>query len=209
MEEKLSWQGTLISVQPRIRLMRSFDERAHTYLGYTLRVRGDNGNREGDTLVGIGKAAHAKHQFQAGLEVSGKSQPVADPQTEPVDFYKTSGLKLLSGVPTESLIPPPWQGVPPDLPTYRERGHRRLDTRTYNVKCATCIWGCRMAVEIIIDHWKPDKKRYRFEAFCYGPKSCSLYRAGSTRKVPGRGGMTWEEEDWIDQDTLSHRGEDD
>ena len=92
------------------------------------------------------------------------------------------------------------------MDTYRRRGHRRLDTKTYESKCSTCMWGCRMPVEIIVDHWNPSKKKYRFEAFCYGPKSCLLYRAGATRKVPGRDGMTWEEEDWVDEDATSHRG---
>lgn len=68
-----------------------------------------------------------------------------------------------------------------------------------------CIWGCRMPVEIIIDHWNPDRRKYRFETFCYGPKSCRFYRAGPTRKVPGRKGMTWEEEDWVDEEATSHR----
>ena len=36
MAEKLTWQGTLVSVQPRIRLTRSFDERTHSYLGYPV-----------------------------------------------------------------------------------------------------------------------------------------------------------------------------
>jgi len=31
--EKIPWQGVLISVQPQIRLSRSFDQRSHTYLG--------------------------------------------------------------------------------------------------------------------------------------------------------------------------------
>jgi len=63
--------------------------------------------------------------------------------------------------------------------------------------------------EIIVDHWDPSRKQYRFETFCYGPKRCSLYRAGPTRKVPGRKGMWWEEEDWVDEDATSHRGPDD
>lgn len=37
---KISFNGVLTSVQPRIRLTRSFDEPSHTYLGYVLRVRG-------------------------------------------------------------------------------------------------------------------------------------------------------------------------
>ena len=37
---KLSWQGRVLGVQPRIRLLRSFDERTHNYLGYVLRIEG-------------------------------------------------------------------------------------------------------------------------------------------------------------------------
>ena len=98
--------------------------------------------------------------------------------------------------------------IPPDLETYRERGHRRLDARTYNTKCQSCIWGCNMPVEIIIDQWNPSQKRYRFESFCYGPKSCSLYRSGRIRSVPGRKGMVWEEEDWVDEQDTAHRSMD-
>jgi hypothetical protein len=65
-----------------------------------------------------------------------------------------------------------------------------------------------MPVEMIIDQWNPRKRKYRFETFCYGPKSCRFYKAGLTRKVPGPGGMVWEEEDWVDEDAVSHRGMD-
>ncbi len=65
-----------------------------------------------------------------------------------------------------------------------------------------------MAVEMIIDHWKPDLKKYRRETFCYGPKSCKFYKPGPTRKVPGRKGMVWEEADWIDEQEVSHREDD-
>ncbi len=66
-----------------------------------------------------------------------------------------------------------------------------------------------MPVEMIIDQWKPQEKRCRQENFCYGPKSCSFYRPGATRKVPGRQGMAWEEEDWVDEEATAHRGPDD
>jgi len=69
--------------------------------------------------------------------------------------------------------------------------------------------GLPHAGEMIIDHWNPFMKRYRFETFCYGPKSCSFYRAGPKRKVPGRKGMSYTEEDWVDEDATSHRGPDD
>lgn len=65
-----------------------------------------------------------------------------------------------------------------------------------------------MPVTLIIDQWKPDIRRYRFETFCYGPKSCPLYQAGPTRKVPGRRGMAQEEEDWVDADATAQRDAD-
>ncbi|MFH1891883.1 MAG: hypothetical protein ABIK83_04290 [Candidatus Zixiibacteriota bacterium] len=206
--DRVSWKGTLISVQPRIRLMRSFDERSHTYLGYRLRAQGMIGDEEREFSIGIGKAAQAKHQFRFGDVVSGRSLPVEDMQKEPVEFYKTSKLEVVECSVAIRSDQPPWHGVPPDLETYRERGHRRLDSHTCSSKCQSCIWGCRMPVEMIIDQWKPDDKRYRFETFCYGPKSCSLYEAGPTRKVPGRKSMTWEEPDWVDEEAVAHRGMD-
>ena len=181
MDEKATWQGTMVSIQPRIRLTRSFDERSHSYLGYALRIQGTIGDEDREFLVGIGKAAHVKHQFRAGDIVSGKAQPVADEKVEPVEFYKVSGLKLIKRT-SPGAPPPPWLSVPPDLTIYRERGHRRLDVRTYQVKCLHCIWGCRMPVEMIIDQWNPSQRRYRFETFCYGPKSCRC--TGPVR--PGR-----------------------
>lgn len=208
MGEKIVWQGTLVAVQPRIRLTRSFDQRSHSYLGYVLRVDGMVDNQQREFTVGIGKAAHGKHQFRTGDVVSGKAEPAADPQTEPAEFYKASGLKVATKTAGEPPEPPPWLGIAPELEVYRERGHRRLDARTYQSTCSGCIWGCRMAVEMIIDHWNPSQRRYRFETFCYGPKSCPRYKAGPTRKVPGRKGMSWEEEDWVDEDATAHRSDD-
>ena len=65
-----------------------------------------------------------------------------------------------------------------------------------------------MAVEMIIDQWNPSLRRYRTETFCYGPRSCPLYQPGPARKVPGRHGMSYTEEDWIDDKATSHRGPD-
>ena len=204
--EKVLWSGRIISVQPRIRLMRSFDERHHSYLGYVLRVDGTCGEETCEFQIAVGKAAHAKHQFHAGMEVKGMAVPVPDPRLETAGFYRTSAIVVGKEAEVWSAATPPFQGIPPDQETYRSRGHRRLDARTYDSKCLTCIWGCRMPVEMIIDQWNPSKKQYRFETFCYGPKSCSFYRAGATRKVPGRKGMSYTEEDWIDEESASHRG---
>lgn len=207
MDTKLIFNGTIISIQPRIRLTRSFDESSHTYLGYAITLKGELDNARVTFSVGIGKAAHAKHQFKVNDIISGECVPVPDPDTEPVEYYKVSKLKVISQG-TIFNNSSPWELVPPALEVYRERGHRRLAARTYEVFCRSCMWGCRMPVEIIIDNWNPSKKKYRFETFCYGPLNCKLYKAGPNRRVEGRNGMVYVEEDWIDQMAVEHRGED-
>jgi hypothetical protein len=42
---KLSFTGQIISIQPRIRLTRSFDEASHTYLGYAIKIAGTIDNQ--------------------------------------------------------------------------------------------------------------------------------------------------------------------
>jgi hypothetical protein len=58
---KIDWKGDITSVQPRFRLMRSFDERHHTYLGYALRIcgeiDGENGEASGSQRMGRRMAA--------------------------------------------------------------------------------------------------------------------------------------------------------
>ena len=198
----------VVAVQPRIRLTRSFDERSHSYIGYALLVRGEVGGETREFSVGIGPETHAQHGIRIGDAVSGVCEPIADPRLETVEFYKVSGLTVEHGAPEGAPTPPPWHGIPPDQAVYRTRGSRRLDARTYASKCRTCIWGCEMAVEMIIDHWKPSVRRYRAEAFCYGPKSSWLYRPGRNRVVPGRRGMSYLEEDWVDEEETRHRSPD-
>ncbi len=206
--EKIPWSGRLLSVQPRIRLMRSFDQFQHSYLGYVLGIEGVRGGKPGEFQVAVGKGAHEKNKFRVGMELSGLSAPVSDRRLETAEYYKTSGVRIEKEAGDSKDESPPFHGVPLDLPTYRERGHRRLDPRTYSAKCSTCIWGCEMPVEITVDHWNPSEKQFRFETFCYGPKSCTFYRAGRIRTVPGRRGMIYEEEDWVDEQMTEHRGPD-
>lgn len=208
METKIEWQGRVAAIQPRIRLLRSFDERSHSYLGYVLRIQGHLGRENREFIVAVGKAAQVRHQFRFGDDVAGKGEAVADVRLETADLYKVSELKILSRSDQPSPSPPPFLGLPPGLAVYRERGHRRLDPRTYGTKCKTCLWACEMPVEMIVDHWNPTAKKYRRETFCYGPKRCPFYKPGPTRKVPGRKEMSWEEADWVDQEATAHRGMD-
>lgn len=205
---KVSWSGRIVSVQPRIGLTRSFDERYHSYLGYSLFLAGIVDGEARQFSVGVGEGTYQKHQFRVGDEVSGVAMPVADAKQQPVEFYRASKLQVLKRAEQEDAQPPPWHGVAPSLEVYRGRGHRRLSARTYATKCVSCVWGCRMPVTIIVDKWKPNVKRYRFEAFCYGPKSCRFYKPGPVRIVPGRRGTVWAEEDWVDEGQTAHRGPD-
>lgn len=212
--DKLHFKGLITSIQPRIRLTRSFDEASHTYLGYAIKITGTVDNQETISSnqnifsIGIGKAAQAKFNFKVNDIISGECLPVPDPDMEPVDYYKVSKLKVISEGEQGSLSAP-WELVPPDLKVYRERGHRRLAARTYDSKCSSCMWGARMPVEIIVDNWNPrGRRKYRFETFCYGPLSCKLYKAGPNRKVEGRNGMVYVEEDWVDEANVAHRGMD-
>lgn len=101
------------------------------------------------TIVCSGLAsaeAQAKHGFEAGVVAGGECRRVADPQLETVEFYKVSGIEVHERPDAKMLAPGPrWHGAPPDLPTYRERGHRRLAAVTNEKKCTTCLWDCQMA----------------------------------------------------------------
>jgi hypothetical protein len=101
---KIAWSGRIAGVQPRIRLMRSFDERSHSYLGYVLCLKGITGDEPGEFRIAIGKAAQAKHQFRVGMEVSGLAVPVPDPRLETAAYYKKSGLKVLKDVDHACMV---------------------------------------------------------------------------------------------------------
>ena len=85
--DKVSWNGVVKSIQPRIRLIRSFDQRSHNYLGYVLEIEGEVDEAPGILKVAIGKKAHEKHLFRVGQAVSGLSVPVSDPRLETADHY--------------------------------------------------------------------------------------------------------------------------
>lgn len=199
-EEKQSFEGVLKAIQPRIRLNRSFDESWHSYLGYALTIA----EAEGTSLsVGISEKLQEKHQLRVGMVVSGSCRAVEDAKLESVDYYRVTGFKVLDDAGGGPLAQ-----IPPPLCIYRERGSRRLSAKTYDTICNSCIWGCRMAVEIIVDQWKPWIRTYRVETFCYGPKSCKNYRPGPNRRVTGRNGMVYVEEDWVDEMMTQNRTED-
>lgn len=195
---KLSFDGRILFVKARIRLIRSFDQvPTHQYQGYVLQLLGRMDTSELEFRVAVGPAAHKKLQFRIGDRLAGFGVPVPDPELEWADLYRVSGLELLER-PSQGKdeVATAEGGIAPDLPTYRAHGHRRLDRETWEVQCMKCPWGLNMVTEIILDHWNPHKKKFRFETHCYGPRDCPQYNAGKPYRVPGRKqGMVYVDDD--------------
>ena len=202
--DKITWSGRITGIQPRIKLTRSYDERTHSYLGYLLRIAGPVDGKESTFSVGLGPSTFERLRPDVGDDVRGLG--VVAPETETADLYRVSKVEIVKGTAAgHAVSDPPWPGRGPDLREYRRRGHRRLDARRFEGECRDCKWGCRMAVDIILDKWNPRVRKRRFETFCYGPLSCELYRAGRRRTVPWKGGPAWEEPDWLEEEETSHR----
>ena len=150
---KQSFSGTVTAVKARIRLLRSFDQISHSYLGYTLVLDGTlDGTPTEELRIAIGPKAHEKHQFRIGDQVTGLAIPVPDPREEWAAHYKVSQLRVLARGPSEQDVPAnPDGGIAPPLPEYRAHGHLRLDRATCQRNCQQCPLGLVMATEMIID----------------------------------------------------------
>jgi len=74
--DKLAFEGVITSVQPRIRLTRSFDEATHSYLGYAIVLEGTIGEEEREFSIGVARLPSEKHRFRIGDQISGFCRPV-------------------------------------------------------------------------------------------------------------------------------------
>lgn len=104
-DSKIDWDGEVLSVQPCIRLTRSFDQRSHSYLGYVLRIHGMVGGGAREFVVALGKGAHDKHQFRPGDHVSGVGMRILGHRLETADLYTVSKLKVIMGDQTSGAPP--------------------------------------------------------------------------------------------------------
>ena len=89
-----AWSGLVLSIQPRIRPLRSFDQRTHTYLGYVVQLAGSIEDEPRTFAIAIGEAAHARNAIQVGDALSGVGDPVANPRSEVADLYKIRRLTV-------------------------------------------------------------------------------------------------------------------
>ncbi len=94
------------------------------------------------------------------------------------------------------------------METYEWRGCRVLSKSNWSGKCFRCKWAAMANVTIEYDWGKTQK--FRFESFCYGPKSCKLYNKGKSPMVPYKDeGSCPDEHGGFDDICTERRGWDD
>ncbi|ACL18731.1 hypothetical protein [Desulfitobacterium hafniense] len=206
--EKIEWQGTILSVQPRTTVWRyRLDNRTHYHRGYNLFIDGKAKGMKASFSVAISEIQQKKLMFRIGDEAKGTAWTKMYDVSDYADYYRAGGLKITRKAEHAETSPPPYLIEPPDLATYAQRGARMLSAASYRGKCFQCAWATMSAVEIEYN-WGVSKK-YRFESFCYGPKSCKLYKMGKPRAVPYKGDGSTYDEGWMDDLCTENRGWDD
>jgi len=206
--EKIEWSGTILSIQPRTNVWRyKLDNRTHYHNGYNLFLDGEVGGLKVRFSVAISEKQQQKHEFCIGDEVKGTAWTKMYDVSDYADYYRAGGLKVLTRGERSNTKSPPFLIPPPDMETYERRGARMLSRSSYKGKCFQCAWASMSAVEIEYN-WGVSKK-YRFESFCYGPKSCKFYNMGKPRAVPYKDSGTLYDDGWLDDLCTEGRGWDD
>ena len=182
---KVNWQGEIVSIQPKTRIWRYLtDNRTHYHLGYNLFIEGSSSEGKKQYTVAISEKQQLKMLFRIGDVIEGTAWTKQYAEREFADYYRSGSLKILNrSVDNLEISAPPWIMLPPTMQIYEERGARLLSKSLWETKCFKCIWANMANVEIQWDFDK-DVKKYRFETFCYGPRSCKLYKMGRARSVP-------------------------
>jgi len=182
--EKIAWSGVIVSIQPRTRVWRYItDNRTHYHIGFNIFLDGCADGEERSFVVAISEKQQQKGEYRIGDEIEGTAWLKEYPEREFADYYRAGALKRLKKAEQgEAPKAPPYIFSPPDMATYEWRGARMLSKSLWKSKCFKCTWATMSNVEVI---WDFDKKisKYRFESFCYGPKSCKLYKMGKARSV--------------------------
>jgi len=185
MIEKINWSGTILSIQPRTNVWRyRVDNRTHSHTGYNLFLDGVADGLPLQYAVAISEKQQQSIGFRIGDEASGTGWTKKYPQWEYADYYRAGALKRTKPNTSHSdeSKAPPWTGDPPDMATYEWRGCRVLSKACWKGKCFKCKWATMANVTIEYD-WGV-KQKWRFESFCYGPKSCKYYKRGADPMIP-------------------------
>ena len=210
MSEKIEWQGEIIAIQPRTRVWRYLTHnRSHFHIGYNLFINGENSDGKTQFVVATSEKQQHNAGFHIGDVVCGTAWTKLYPEREFADYNRAGALKRISEATDDAEgRAPPWRIPVPDMQTYEDRGARMLSLSCWKTKCFQCVWAAMSNVEIA---WDIDKRKskYRFESFCYGPKSCKYYKMGKARTVPYKGSYSSLDSGWLDDLCTEGRGWDD
>ena len=83
-----------------------------------------------------------------------------------------------------------------------------LSRASWKGRCLGCAWANMANVTIQYDFDRGLVKN-RFEAFCYGPLSCPLYKPGPARSVPYRGRGSFLDDGCLDEVMVDYRSDPD
>ncbi|RCX12089.1 hypothetical protein DFR58_12439 [Anaerobacterium chartisolvens] len=188
---KVNWQGKIVSIQPRTRVWRYLtDNRTHYHLGYNFFIEGYSCDSKKQFTVAISEKQQLKGLYRVGDILEGTAWTKKYEEREFADYYKVGSLKLLERVNENfEALPPPWVMMPPSIQTYEERGARILSKSQWD--------------------FDKDIKKYRFETFCYGPKSCKHYKMGRPRSVPYKNRGSALDDGYLDELCTEGRDDDD
>ena len=185
MIEKINWSGTILSIQPRTNVWRyRVDNRTHSHTGYNIFLDGVTNGLPLQFTVAVSEKQQQTIGFRIGDEASGTGWTKKYPQWEYADYYRAGALKRTkpNTAPADERGAPPWTGDAPDMAIYEWRGCRVLSKACWKGKCFKCKWAAMANVTIEYD-WGV-KQKWRFESFCYGPKSCKYYKRGADPMIP-------------------------
>lgn len=206
--EKMEWRGKIRSIQPRTTVWRyRLDNRTHYHNGYNVFYDGEADGEITQFSVAISEKQQQKYKFRIGDHVQGSAWTKMYEVSDYADFYRAGSMKILNRAELTVCTPPPYLIEPPEMAVYEMRGARMLSATSYKGKCFQCAWATMSAVEIEYN-WGITKK-YRFESFCYGPKSCKLYKMGKPRAVPYKDSGSVYDDGWMDDLCTERRGFDD
>lgn len=206
---KIKWEGTIRSIQPRTRVWRYITHnRTHFHVGYNIFFAGKSEEGLTEFSIAISEKQQQKGNFQIGDRLKGTAWTKRYPKREFADYYRAGSLKILQRDEKPIRKTCPWTGRVPEMDTYEKRGARMLSKSLWKGKCFTCYWATMSNVEI---QWDFDRniKRYRFESFCYGPKSCKNYKMGRSRSVPYKNRDSATDDGWLDAICTENRDWDD
>ena len=206
---KLEWKGTIRSIQPRTRVWRYLtDNRTHYHIGYNIFLEGECEEGLNAFSVAISARQQQKGMFRIGDIVQGTAWTKKYPQREFADYYKAGEIRVIERniQAMDSICP--WTGCIPSMEVYEERGARMLSMSLWKGKCFKCYYAEMANVEI---QWDFDRniRKYRFESFCYGPKTCKKYKPGKFRAVPYKNRDSALDQGWLDEICTGNRGWDD